>query len=63
MDRRIQDAEGGLLRILQEAYRYVARAGKEGIEWLNLGLPTAGERASLTARVRQHLEEEGILVR
>jgi DNA-binding HxlR family transcriptional regulator len=63
VDRRIQDAEGGLLRILQEAYRYVARAGKEGIEWLNLGLPTAGERASLTARVRQHLEEEGILVR
>lgn len=63
VDRRIQDVEGGLLRILQEAYRYIARAGKEGIEWLNLGLPTAGERASLMKRVLQHLEEEGILVK
>lgn len=44
------------------AYRHLAKAGEAGAEWLNLGLPTVGERGPLARRVRDYLKSQELLV-
>jgi hypothetical protein len=41
---------------LLSAYRYLAKSGKNGVEWLDLGIPTVGERSSLSRRVYEYLK-------
>lgn len=60
----------GRIRELQEdipfrvcsTYRHLAKAGKEGVEWLDLGLPTAGERSSLGKRTIDFLKSQDFLL-
>jgi hypothetical protein len=57
------------LKSLQEAmeldvrstYRHLAKDSLEGILWLDMGIPTVGERVSLARRVRDYLRDSDIL--
>ncbi|MFN4295067.1 MAG: DUF499 domain-containing protein, partial [Thermoflexales bacterium] len=62
LDVRLRDAESSLAQQVMSAYRHLARAGAQGVEWLNLGLPTVGRHESLARRVCERLEGEDILL-
>ncbi len=61
---KLKDAESSVDWQLRLAYRHLARAAEEGEEatWLDLGLPTTGERGSLAQRVRECLKTQDILL-
>jgi hypothetical protein len=59
---KLKDAEDSLPFQVLSAYRHLARAGDAGVEWLDLGLPTVGERGSLARRVREYLKSQEVLV-
>lgn len=59
---KIREAEGGIDFSLLTAYRYLARAGEEGIQWLDMGIPATGDRGPLTKRVRDFLREQDVLL-
>ncbi len=56
------EANGNLDFQLVSAYRYLARAGGEDVQWLNMGLPIAGERGSLARRVVNYLKAQDRLL-
>ncbi len=47
---------------LLSAYRHLAKSGKNGVEWLDLGIPTVGERSSLSQRVCEFLKNQELLL-
>ncbi len=62
LQSKLKDAEGQMEFDLLSAYRHLAKAGAEGVQWLDLGLPTTGERGSLAKRVREFLKSQDILL-
>lgn len=62
LDMKVRDAEGGIGFRILAAYRHLARASGDKIEWLDLGLPTVGERATLAKRVLEFLKAQEILL-
>ncbi|MGQ9458025.1 MAG: ATP-binding protein [Anaerolineae bacterium] len=59
---KLKDAEGTLDFQLLSAYRHLARASGDGVQWLDLGLPTTGERGPLAKRVREFLKSQDLLL-
>jgi len=47
---------------LLSVYRHLAKSGKNGVEWLDLGIPTVGERSSLSRRVCEYLKNQELLL-
>jgi hypothetical protein len=47
---------------LLSAYRHLAKPGESGVEWLDLGIPTVGERSSLSRRVCEYLKNQELLL-
>jgi len=62
VEGKLKDAEGGLDWQLLTTYRHLARASSEDIAWLDMGLPTAGDKGSLAKRVRDFLKGQDILL-
>jgi hypothetical protein len=63
LESKLEDAVGAIDWHLLAAYRHLARVSAEGsIAWLDLGLPTTGERGSLARRVREFLKSQDILL-
>lgn len=62
LESKLKDAEGGLPFQVLSAYRHLAKAGETGVEWLDLGLPTVGEKGPLARRVREYLKSQELLV-
>ena len=62
LESKLKDAEGGLPFQVLAAYRHLAKAGAGGVEWLDLGLPTVGEKGPLARRVREYLKSQELLV-
>jgi hypothetical protein len=62
LEDKSKDAEGAIPFGLLAAYRHLARASGDGLEWFDLGLPTVGERGSLSRRVRDYLKGQDILL-
>ena len=60
VERRIRDLGGAVKDSLRRTYRHIAKAGigMGGIEWLDMGLPTAAEQRSLAAMVLNYLRTE-----
>ncbi|MCS7017218.1 MAG: DUF499 domain-containing protein [Gemmatales bacterium] len=56
LENKLKDAEAAIVHPLISAYRHLAKASEQGIEWLDLGLPTIGAKTSLSQRVREHLQ-------
>ena len=63
LENKFRAVEGGLDNSLLTTYRHLARAGAEGeVAWMDMGLPTAGERGSLARRVREYLKSQDVLL-
>lgn len=62
LEGKLRDADGGIGFRILTTYRHLAKASGEKLEWLDLGLPTVGERASLARRVVEHLKAQEILL-
>jgi predicted AAA+ superfamily ATPase len=62
LESKLRDAEGGIGFRILTTYRHLARATGDKVEWLDLGLPTVGERASLAKRVIEYLRAQEILL-
>ena len=43
-------------------YRYAVKCSKDGLKLFDLGIPTVGERPSLSTRVKQHLKGQEVLL-
>jgi len=63
LESKLKDAQSGIGFHVLCAYRHLAKAGAEGVEWHDLGLPTVGEKPSLTRRVHEYLRSQDILLR
>ncbi|MGQ9554502.1 MAG: ATP-binding protein [Anaerolineae bacterium] len=59
---KLRDAEGAIEFQLRSAYRHLAKAGADSIQWWDMGLPTVGERGSLAKRARDYLKSQDILL-
>jgi hypothetical protein len=62
LESKLRDAESGIGFRILTTYRHLARATGDKIEWLDLGLPTVGERGSLARRVVDYLRAQEILL-
>jgi predicted AAA+ superfamily ATPase len=62
LESKVKEVEGGIPFSLLSAYRHLAKPGESGREWLDLGLPTIGERGSLARRVREYLKSQELLL-
>ncbi len=62
LQSKLKEADGGIDFHLLAAYRHLAKASAEGVQWLDLGLPTMGERGPLSKRVREFLKSQDILL-
>src|SRR5581483_11903022 len=62
LESKLKDVEGGLPFQVLSTYRHLAKAGEAGVEWLDLGLPTVGEKGPLARRVREYLKRQELLV-
>ncbi len=62
LESRLRDLESDIPFGVLSAYRHLAKPGASGVEWLDLGLPTVGERGSLAKRVREHLRSQELLL-
>ena len=62
LESKSKDAEDAIPFGLLAAYRHLAGASGDGLEWFDLGLPTVGEKGSLFRRVRDSLKSQDILL-
>jgi hypothetical protein len=62
LDSKLRDAKGGIDFRVLTTYRHLAKATGDKVEWLDLGLPTLGERASLAKRVVEYLKAQELLL-
>jgi hypothetical protein len=62
LDEKLRDVSGGIGFRVLTTFRHLARAAGDKVEWLDLGLPTVGERASLAKRVIEYLRGQEILL-
>jgi hypothetical protein len=56
-----EEAEKDIPFRLLYVYRHLAKMGAEGVEWLDLGIPTVGAKDSLTRRVKEALRARDLL--
>jgi hypothetical protein len=62
LQSRRDEAEKDVPFRLFYVYRHLARPGPEGVEWLDLGIPTVGAKDSLSRRVKEALRDRDLLV-
>jgi hypothetical protein len=62
LEEKLRDVSGGIGFRILTTFRHSARPAGDNVEWLDLGLPTVGERASLAKRVMEYLKGQEILL-
>ncbi|MDW8383079.1 MAG: DUF499 domain-containing protein, partial [Verrucomicrobiota bacterium] len=62
LEGKLKDAENGIGFQLFGTYRHLGKAGAQGVDWFDLGLPTVGEKVSLARRVQDFLRGEDLLL-
>jgi len=60
LEQKLKDADAVIGSRLLTAYRHLAKASGSGIREFDMGLPTLGEKPSLSKRVLQYLHDEEI---
>ncbi len=63
LESRLENAERAVEDLVFGVYRHLCLWRGQGVEWRNLGIPTAGDRRSLSERVRRYLENEDLLLK
>ncbi len=62
LESKVRDTDGGIGFRILTAYRHLAQATGDKLEWFDLGLPTVGERPSLAKRVVEYLKAQEMLL-
>ena len=62
VEQKLKDADASLSVKLLSAYRYLAKASKDGIQTFDLGIPTIGEKPSLTKRTKEYLKDQEVIL-
>jgi hypothetical protein len=62
VEQKLKDTDSSLSIKLLSTYRYLAKASKSGIQTCDLGIPTLGDRQTLTKRTRNYLKDQEILL-
>jgi len=62
LESKLKDTDAVIPFLMLAAYRHLVKAGEGGIEWLDLGLPTVGEKGSLSRRVREYVKSQEALL-
>ncbi|MHA1605800.1 MAG: hypothetical protein ACTSWF_14270 [Candidatus Freyarchaeota archaeon] len=62
VSQKLKDADTSVSVKLLTLYRHLAKASRDGIQTLDLGIPTVGEKLSLTKRAREYLKDQEILL-
>jgi hypothetical protein len=62
VEQKLKDADASLSIKLLSAYRYLAKASKDGIQTFDLGIPTIGEKPSLTRRAKEYLKDQEVIL-
>jgi len=60
--QRLKDPDSSIWFKLISVYRYIAKASKDGIATLDMGIPSLGERLTLTGRVKDFLGDQEVLL-
>ncbi|MCS6963061.1 MAG: DUF499 domain-containing protein [Thermoflexus sp.] len=61
IQERCKELEDDLPFRLLSTYRHLAKAGADGVEWQDIGLPTSGDRGSLARRVVEFMKSSELL--
>ena len=62
VEQKLKDIDSSIPIKILSLYRYVAKASEDGFKIFDLGIPTVGERLSLTARIKEYLKDREILL-
>jgi len=62
VEQKLKDADSSLSIKLLSAYRYLAKASKDGFQTLDLGIPTIGEKLSFTRRTKEYLRDQEVIL-
>jgi hypothetical protein len=62
VEQKLKDADSSLSIKLLSTYRYLAKASKDGLQTLDLGIPTIGEKLSLTRRTKEYLKDQEVIL-
>ncbi|MEM2991632.1 MAG: DUF499 domain-containing protein, partial [Halobacteria archaeon] len=58
LENKFKELEVSIPFKILSAYRYLAKGSKEGINYLDMGIPTLGERQPITSRVKEYLKDQ-----
>lgn len=56
LEQKLKDAESDIPVRILSTYRQLAKGSKDGLEFLDLGIPTIGEKPNLSKRVKEYLK-------
>jgi len=62
LQQKYREADSSVTQRIISAYRHVAKGSKDGIRQFDLGIPTVGEKITLSRRVRQYLKDQELLL-
>lgn len=62
VEQKLKDADASLPIKLLSAYRYLAKASRDGNQTFDLGIPTIGEKPNLAKRAKQYLKDQEIIL-
>jgi len=62
VEQKLKDADTSLSIKLLSAYRYLAKASKDGLQTFDLGIPTIGEKLSFTRRTKEYLRDQEVIL-
>jgi hypothetical protein len=62
VEQKLKDIDSSIPIKILSLYRYMAKASKDEVKMFDLGIPTVGERLSLTARIKEYLKDQEMLL-
>jgi len=62
LEQKLKEGDPSVSVKILSTYRHIAVSSKDGIQTFDMGIPTVGERLSLSARVKDFLQDQEILL-
>lgn len=60
--QKVKDVDSSIPIKILSGYRYIVKASRDGTQTFNLGIPTIGEKLSLTTRAKDYLKDQEMLL-
>jgi len=62
VEQKLKDTDSAIPIKILSLYRHMAKASKDGTKAFDLGIPTVGEKPSLTARTKDYLKDQEVML-